>query len=117
MRHLVWPFSRKLAATLAMFYGTVVCPINFAAQSAGSWIHTAFFDNQRSVWVVKITSMVQKQMSCTVTWKGTKTGSTYYGDQNVGGPVSGSFTLQVPAYPGRGAAVVAQSGVDRKSVV
>jgi hypothetical protein len=79
------------------------------AQGTGSWTHMSYFDNRTSVWMVKITSTVTKPMTCTVSWTGITTGSTYYGSQ-IGVTVSRSFALQVPAYQ-KGAAIVAQSGI------
>src|SRR5688572_29891236 len=68
--------------------------------AAGSWVHQVDFDQVSATWTVTITSMVTRQLTCTVSWNGISiVGST------AGRRVRSSFTLLIPAYSGAGSAI------------
>lgn len=85
--------------------------IPLPAQS-GTWTHHSFWHQSNgsafdhNAWVVEIDSFVPRQMTCNVSWSGVGIVQNYPGDPGHIGTVSNNFTAIVPAYPGKGAAIV-----------
>ena len=96
---------KRLAAAL---FSLSALSLIATVASAQNYNATYFFSNT-GVWVVQVTSYYTQAMNCSVAWSAVKVGSTALGQQI--GPVNGSFTMYVPAYSGRGPAVVAQQSV------
>lgn len=86
-----------------------------AAGQEKNWFTQAFFHEgdgsaiDPTEWVVQITSIVQRPMTCTVSWTGVRVRSPDF-DRPLGA-ANGTLTLAVPAYSGSGPAVVATQGV------
>jgi hypothetical protein len=85
---------------LLVIYGLIGWQLPAIAQSGG-WTSQQYFDQGTQAWWVQVSSTVPRVLTLTVNWSA-----------NGGGiPVTGSFVLLVPAYPGFGAPVTAQGGV------
>jgi hypothetical protein len=85
---------------LLVIYGWIGWQLPAIAQSEG-WTSQQYFDPGTQAWWVQVSSTVPQVLTLTVNWSAN-------GD---GIPVTGSFVLVVPAYPGFGAPVTAQRGV------
>jgi hypothetical protein len=80
----------------------------FAQQNGDGWTSQSAWENRSQSTVIEVTSMNTHRLTCTATWQGTwvgPSGAGYPKDPNL----RGTFTMQVPAYPGNGAAIVAQN--------
>jgi hypothetical protein len=75
----------------------------FADPASGSWTDSSYFDNKTTTWMVNVTSMVNRFLTCTINWNGVSLGS--------GNTAHGIFTMVLPPYPGYGAAIIGHKGV------
>lgn len=95
--------------TVVLLFCFAVCmPLaTFAQHSGADWTSQSTWDARSESTIIEVTSMNTHRLTCTVTWQGTwvgPSGAGYPKDPNL----KGVFALQVPAYPGRGAGIVAQ---------
>jgi len=80
-----------------------------AASTTGQVTDTSWLSNAgKATWTVQVTSTKNVAETVTITWHAVKVGLTQDGG---GGNTGGTFTLNVPAYPGFGAAKVASGSV------
>src|SRR3977135_2376146 len=85
---------------LLVIYGLIGWQLPAIAQSGG-WTSQQYFDQGTQAWWVQVSSTVPQVLTLAVNWSA----------NGAGIPVTGSFELVVPAYPGFGAPVTAQRGV------
>jgi hypothetical protein len=99
---------RWLVCRVLFVFGSVVClPFAGIGQHSGDrWTTTSAWDAPSESTIIEVTSLNTNRLTCAVTWQGTWVGPSGAGYPK--GDLKGTFTMPVPAYPGRGAAIVAQ---------
>lgn len=97
---------------ITLFVAIILVATTVLMAQSGTWTHHSYWHQKGSsafdynAWIVEIDSFVPRQMTCNVSWNGIGVVRDYPGDPGHIGRVSGDFTAIVPAYPGRGSAII-----------
>ena len=83
-----------------------LAPVSLAQHNGDGWTSTSAWDARSESTIIEITSLNTHMLTCAITWQGTWVGPSGAGYPS--GNLKGTFTLTVPAWPGRGAGIVAQ---------